>query len=138
VVPHLVAVAVTQFLTLGRTVSAPRLNPSRKQRSSRQYLPSSPELFEDDEILVDQLGADGGHDGEVDSDEVDKLAVLHVIGHAQQGVWSERRTAVESEGEESEGDDDEDENREDSKEEDHEYWEEYNDLEGSTGLSALD
>jgi hypothetical protein len=104
-------------------------------------LPSSPDLFEDDEILVDQLGADGGHDGEVDSDEVDELAVLRAIGRAQRGVWSGRRAAVESEGEESEGDDDDDdddENREDSKEEDHEYWEEYDDLEGPTGLSASD
>jgi hypothetical protein len=144
VVPRLVAAAVAQFRTLGRIVSAPRLNSSKKQRSSRRYLPSSPEVFEDDEILVDQLGADGGHDSdvEVDSDEkseVEELAVLRAIGRAQRGVWSGRRAAVESEDEESEGDDDDDENREDSKEEDHEYWEQYDDLEGpGTGMSALD
>jgi hypothetical protein len=145
VVPRLVAAAVAQFQTLGRTVSAPRMNPSRKQRSSRRYLPSSLESFDDNEIVVDQPHADRDSDMEVDSEEksdVDELAVLRAIGRAQQGVWSGRRAAVESEGEESEGDDDdgddEDENQEDSKDEDHEYWEEYDDLEGPTGLSALD
>ena len=70
-----------------------------------------------------------------------ELAVLCAIGHAQQGIWSGRRGAVESEGDESEGCDNDDNDREDwegSDNEDNEYWEEYDNLENPSGLSALD
>lgn len=148
VVPHLIAVAVAQFQTLGRSVSAPRLNLATKKWTSQQYLPSSlsPEPSNDNEIMVDQ-SLDGSQNMVVNPEEVsnvEELSLLRSIGRAQQGVWSGQRVTVEYEGEVSKGDNNhgddagEDENREGSVDEDNRYWEEYDHLENPTGLSALD
>lgn len=153
-VPRLVAAAVAQFQTLGpaRAVSAPRLNPSKKKRSSRRYLPSSsPMPSDDDEIMVDPV--DGNHDMEVDSgdgSDVDALTVLRAIGHAQRGIWSGRWGAVEFEGDDDKSDDEDDDDDKSADDEDdtdenwegseegYDSWEECNDIENPSGLSALD
>ena len=143
-VPCLITVAVAQFQMLGRAVvSAPQLHASRKKRSSRRYLPSSSEPPSDDATKTDQLSVGGDNDMDIDPEERhdNDLAARGTIDRAQQGIWSGRRHGVvESEGEESDGnnDDEEDNTAEGSEDKDYNYWEEYDDLEDPSGLSALD
>lgn len=147
-IPRLITAAVAQFQTLGRAVSAPQLHSSRKKRSSRRYLPSSPEPPLDNVIMANQIPADRDNNIEVDSEGqgVNDILVLHSIGHAQEAIWSRRRREVveseneDFEGEDSEGEDSKGDNSagEDSGDEGYYDWEGHDDLEGPSGLSALD
>src|ERR1700689_3647950 len=149
VVPRLVTAAVAQFQTMGTTVSAPRLNPSKKRRTSRRCLPSSLEpSAEDEEILSDQLPADELEgDMDIDWEETQDVnqnerMVLCAIGHSQQGIWSGRHHGVagfeDSDSEEEDGYGDEAQGSSDDDGDDYDHWDINEDLEDHSGLSALD
>jgi hypothetical protein len=149
VVPRLVTAAVAQFQTMGTTVSAPRLNPSKKRRTSRRCLPSSLEpSSEDEEILSDQPPADELEgDMDIDWEETQDVnqnerMVLRAIGHSQQGIWSGRHHGVagfeDSDSEEEDGYGDEAQGSSDDDGDDYDHWDINEDLEDHSGLSALD
>jgi hypothetical protein len=142
VIPCLVTAAVAQFWTLGTSVSAPRLEHSKKRRSSRRYIPSSPEAPEDDEpagpppvdISDDGMNVDKEEKGDVDDDEQE---VQRIIGRSQQGIWSGRHHMDDEEDESDDGDES-DESGEGSEGDGYGDWEVEEGLENSSGLSALD
>lgn len=144
----MVTAAVAQFRTLGVTVSAPHLNPSKKARSSRRYVPFSPEL-PSDEVVADPApnGPTGDMpvDLETGFDEGDELAVRRAIDRSQQGIWSGRHHKAvgleHSEDEEDENDGEIDDAQEDSEDDEYDDWDVEEGLENlfqADGLSALD
>ena len=149
VVPRLVTAAVAQFQTMGTIISAPRLNPSKKRRTSRRYVPSSLEPpSEDEEILSDRPPADE-LEGDIDIDweetqdvNQNELTVLRAIGHSQQGIWSGRHHGVagleDSDNEEQDSYGDEAQESSDDDGDGYDDWDVNEDLEDPSGLSALD
>jgi len=139
VVPRLVTAAVAQFRTLGTTVSAPRLNPSKKLRTSRRHVSSSPESSDKD-MVTDQPPLYAPED-EINQgfQEDENEIVLHAIGRSQQGIWSGRHHVVGLGDSETDGSDDEvngSEAGESSESESYDDWE--MDEGNPSDLSALD
>lgn len=90
--PRLVSAVVRACQTIGSAVSPPRLNLSKKLRSSRRYFPSSPvpaAANEEPDAVVSEGGdaARGiGMSEEYDEDFVD--GAQHAINAALEDVWS--------------------------------------------------
>lgn len=145
----MVTASVARFWTLGASVSAPWLNPSKKLRSSRQHISSPEPPSDDDEMATnepppDASGVDIDVDIDIDIDadpdlDENEPAVLRAIGRSQRGIWSGRHHGVvgldDSESEEGRSDEDEGDGRE-TEDEGYDDWDE--DLENPSGLSALD
>jgi len=95
-VPHLVTALVKSCQTFGPTISPPRLNPSKKFRSSRRYFPLSPTLAssKDDEPDVAMSEVDiterGGaiHARNEAAIVLDNAGAERAINAAREDVWS--------------------------------------------------
>ena len=151
-IPRLVTAVVRASRAQGPVVSPPRLNPSKKLRSSRSYYPSSPEpaLVNDNvdyAMSEADTGANLGDMNAVSGDEllVDDVATQRAINHTQADIWSGQHHSL-SDNEEDEEADVEAEDSEDGPDA-KDGWRLYDDpvdCEGAdhrsnfNGLSALD
>lgn len=93
-VPRLVTALVKSYQTFG-PISPPRLNPSKKLRSSRRYFPSSPTLanFNDKPDMatseVDIAERDRAmHSGNEAAIILDDEGFEHAVNAAREDVWS--------------------------------------------------
>lgn len=104
-VPLLVAATTRMSQMLGTSV-APRLNSTKKLRSSRRYFPSSPNTH----ALAGgniNVGDDEEDDEIRNMDICDDMGIHHAIRGVQENVWSGRHHwAAEDEDSENEGDED--------------------------------
>jgi hypothetical protein len=145
-VPRLVTAAVKACQALGRTVSPPRLNPPKKLRSSRRYLPSSPTSVttngEADFIISEGAGDGPVRDaGIISSDKDAEAGAQRALSAALEGVLSGLHHDADAEEEYDENGDTEGEgdNTDDVDGEDPDGWKLYDTWnEYGDGLSALD
>jgi hypothetical protein len=94
--PRLVTAIVKSYQTFGPTTSPPRLNPAKKLRSSRRYLPSSPTLASDDGHdvamseggIIEGNGATGSGALHETSVVIDEAGTEHAINAARAEIWS--------------------------------------------------
>jgi hypothetical protein len=141
VTPRLVTAAVAQFRMLGTSVSAPRLEHSKKRRSSRRHLPPLPEPPSEADEAAGPPPADMSDDGmNIDQEEngdvnEDEQEVQRIVGCSQQGIWSGRHHRDDDE---EDDDDESDKSGEGSEGDGYDDWEVEEGLENSSGLSALD
>jgi hypothetical protein len=131
-VPLLVAATMRTNRTLGIAV-APRLDSTKKLRSSRRYFPSLPDPASEDSFNMEL-------DNNVEDDEIESMGVRN---DAVMGVWSGRhhRAAEDEDGESQGGEESEDADEdEEGCDTDHEeYWsDDGNDTNDFVGLSARD
>lgn len=143
-VPLLVAATMRTSRTLGKAVVPPRLDSTKKFRSSRRYFPepTSADLFNMELDNNAEDGTETGADHEIGGMDVhDDAAVHHVVQGVEEGVWSGRHhQAAEDEDSESQDDEegedaDEDEGGCDNEEE---YWDDDGNDDEIVGLSARD
>lgn len=144
-VPHLVTAAVKASHAFDPTVSPPRLNPSKKLRSSRRYFPSSPTsgaAYDGSNVnfpMSESDGAAGDGDVGMRCEErlfVDDAGIQCAIDIALEDVWSGLHHDDDSTEEEDDDDEGNDEEGEDTEGGDGgDGWELYDECE--SGLSGL-
>jgi hypothetical protein len=144
-VPRLVTAVVKASQTVGHAVSPPRLNPSRKLRSSRRYFPSPPASVtfdeERDTLMSERDGAAGNRGMSVASEDVivDDVDAQCALSAALKDVWSGVNHEDDAEDDDAEDDDAEDDDAEDDDVEDDDWEEEYyNDEEADNEYDGRD
>ena len=143
-VPRLVTAVVHSSRNVGQ-VSPPRLNPAKKLRSSRRFLPSSPEPPPSvnldhpmSDVDIGDIGdniianiCEGDEIEEIEFD-IDEAAVQDTIHHTLDDVWTGKHHAV------SDNKDFEDADEMDSEDEDEDVEEDEEIEDEEYGLSAMD
>ena len=150
-VPRLVSAAVGAFQAQRSAVTPPQLNPTKKRRTSRRHLSSSPGPTEElpacigpritieNDVLMEDIQEHDNADSDLESDS----GIGHMIDHMQSGVWSGVWSGREYDEDRSDSENDEEESDENIDEEDNndsdcEDWENWQDSLGESDLSAID